>query len=145
MKNKRAIVMMAIAILFGLAAVVLASRWLLRQPAASADRIVVAASDVNLGQRITPEMLKLADWPVDSRPKGAYTDPVKVTGRVLKSSILAGEPVSDAKLAPAGTVGGLSALITEGKRAITVRVNDVIGVAGFALPGNFVDIIVSTQ
>jgi pilus assembly protein CpaB len=145
MKNKRAIVMMAIAILFGLAAVVLASRWLLRQPSASADRIVVAASDVNLGQRITPEMLKLAEWPVDSRPKGAYTDPVKVTGRVLKSSILAGEPVSDAKLAPAGTVGGLSALITEGKRAITVRVNDVIGVAGFALPGNFVDIIVSTQ
>jgi pilus assembly protein CpaB len=145
MKNKRAIVMMAIAVLFGLAAVVVASRWLLRQPAASADRIVVAASDVNLGQRITPEMLKLADWPADSRPKGAYADPVKVTGRVLKSSILAGEPVSDAKLAPAGTVGGLSALITEGKRAITVRVNDVIGVAGFALPGNFVDIIVSTQ
>jgi pilus assembly protein CpaB len=145
MKNKRAIVMMAIAILFGLAAVVLASRWLLRQPAAVADRIVVAASDVNLGQRITPEMLKLAEWPADSRPKGAYADPAKVTGRVLKSSILAGEPVSDAKLAPAGTVGGLSALITEGKRAITVRVNDVIGVAGFALPGNFVDIIVSTQ
>jgi pilus assembly protein CpaB len=145
MKNKRAIVMMAIAILFGLAAVVVASRWLLRQPAASADRIVVAAGDVNLGQRITPEMLKLTEWPADSRPKGAYTDPVKVTGRVLKSSILAGEPVSDAKLAPAGTVGGLSALITEGKRAITVRVNDVIGVAGFALPGNFVDIIVSTQ
>ena len=56
-----------------------------------------------------------------------------------------GEPVSDVKLAPAGTLGGLSALITEGKRAITVRVNDVIGVAGFALPGNYVDIIVSTQ
>jgi pilus assembly protein CpaB len=145
MKNKRAIVMMAIAILFGLGAVVLASRWLLRQPATSADRIVVAASDVNLGQRLTPDMLKLAEWPVDSLPKGAYSDALKVTGRVLKSSILRGEPVSDAKLAPAGTLGGLSALITEGKRAITVRVNDVIGVAGFALPGNFVDIIVSTQ
>jgi pilus assembly protein CpaB len=90
-------------------------------------------------------MLKLAEWPVDSLPKGAYSDALKVTGRVLKSSILRGEPVSDAKLAPAGTLGGLSALITEGKRAITVRVNDVIGVAGFALPGNFVDIIVSTQ
>jgi pilus assembly protein CpaB len=64
---------------------------------------------------------------------------------VLKSSILRGDPISEAKLAPAGTLGGLSALITEGKRAITVRVNDVIGVAGFALPGNYVDIIVSTQ
>jgi pilus assembly protein CpaB len=145
MKNKRAIVMMAIAILFGLAAVVLASRWLLKQPSGNAGRIVVAASDVNLGQRLTPDMLKLADWPVDSLPKGAYDDPQKVTGRVLKSSVLRGEPVSDAKLAPAGTLGGLSALITEGKRAITVRVNDVIGVAGFALPGNYVDIIVSTQ
>jgi pilus assembly protein CpaB len=145
MKNKRALTMMAIAILFGLAAVGLASRWLLRQPATGGDKIVVAAADVNLGQRLTPDMLKLAEWPVDSLPKGAYGDPLKLNGRVLKTSILRGEPVSDAKLAPAGTVGGLSALITEGKRAITVRVNDVIGVAGFALPGNYVDIIVSTQ
>jgi pilus assembly protein CpaB len=145
MKNKRAIAMMAIAILFGLAAVVLASRWLLRQPGGSADRIVVADADVNLGQRLTPDMLKLAEWPKDSLPKGAYNDPAKLTGRVLKSSILRGDPISEAKLAPAGTLGGLSALITEGKRAITVRVNDVIGVAGFALPGNYVDIIVSTQ
>lgn len=145
MKNKRAIVMMAIAILFGLAAVVLASRWLLKQPGGNSGRIVVAAGDVNLGQRLAPDMLKLADWPADSLPKGSYDDPQKLNGRVLKSSVLRGEPVSDAKLAPAGTLGGLSALITEGKRAITVRVNDVIGVAGFALPGNYVDIIVSTQ
>jgi pilus assembly protein CpaB len=145
MKNKRAIVMMGIAILFGLGAVVLASRWLLRQPTSGADRIVVASGDVNLGQRLTPDMLKLVEWPAGSRPQGAYSDPQKVTGRVLKSSILRGEPLSESKLAPIGTVGGLSALITEGKRAITVRVNDVIGVAGFALPGNYVDIIVSTQ
>ncbi|MBC7454804.1 MAG: Flp pilus assembly protein CpaB [Massilia sp.] len=145
MKNKRAIIIMCIAVLFGLAAVVLASRWLLRQPSGNADRIVIAAADVNLGQRLTPDMLKLSEWPVESLPAGAFHDPLTVTGRVLKSSILRGEPVSDAKLAPAGTLGGLSALITEGKRAITVRVNDVIGVAGFALPGNYVDIIVSTQ
>jgi pilus assembly protein CpaB len=144
MKNKRALVVMAIAVLFGLTAVILASRWLLLQPTASAGHIVVAAADINLGQRLTPEMLKLAEWPADSMPKGAFTDPAKLAGRVLKSSVLGGEPVSEAKLAPAGTLGGLSALITEGKRAITVRVNDVIGVAGFALPGNYVDIIVST-
>jgi pilus assembly protein CpaB len=51
----------------------------------------------------------------------------------------------ESKLAPPGTKGGLSAVVAEGKRAITVRVNDVVGVAGFALPGNFVDILVSTQ
>ena len=145
MKNKRALVVMALAILFGLAAVVLASRWLLLQPNANAGRIVVASADINLGQRLAPGMLKLADWPADSVPKGAFDDPKKLDGRVLRSSVLAGEPVSEAKLAPSGTTGGLSAVIAEGKRAITVRVNDVIGVAGFALPGNYVDIIVSMQ
>ncbi|MFC5552284.1 Flp pilus assembly protein CpaB [Massilia aerilata] len=145
MKNKRAVAMMAIAILFGLAAVVFASRWLLSQPGSSSGKIAVAAVDISLGQRLTPEMFKLADWPAHSVPKGAFTDPQKLNGRVLKNNLVMGEPVSEAKLAPAGTLGGLSALITEGKRAITVRVNDVIGVAGFALPGNYVDIIVSMQ
>jgi len=145
MKNQRALIVMAIAVVFALAAVALAGRWLLRQPSSSAGRIVVAGADINLGQRLTPEMLKMADWPADSMPKHAFADPAKLSGRVLKSSVLVGEPLSEAKLAPAGTLGGLSALITEGKRAITVRVNDVVGVAGFALPGNYVDIIVSTQ
>jgi pilus assembly protein CpaB len=136
---------MTIAILFGLTAVVFASRWLLSQPSGASGRILVAGTDISIGQRLTPEMFKLADWPADSVPKGAFADPQKLGGRVLKTNLLAGEPVSEAKLAPVGTLGGLSALITEGKRAITVRVNDVIGVAGFALPGNYVDIIVSTQ
>ena len=145
MKNRRAYLMMAVAIVLGLAAVALASRWLLGQAPANAARIVVATADVSLGQRLSPEMLKLSEWPTDSLPAGAVKDPMKLIGRVVKASVLRGEPLTDAKLAPAGTLGGLSALITEGKRAITVRVNDVIGVAGFALPGNFVDILVSTQ
>ncbi|MGF6272043.1 pilus assembly protein CpaB [Massilia sp. UYP11] len=145
MKNKRAVTMMALAVVLGLLAVALAASWLLNAPGASAGRIVVAKADVDIGQRLTPEMFKLADWPADSVPKGAFTDPAPLGGRVLRSSLLAGEPISEAKLAPAGTLGGLSALITEGKRAITVRVNDVIGVAGFTLPGNYVDIIVSTE
>jgi pilus assembly protein CpaB len=145
MKNKRAFIVMAVAIVFGLAAVVFASRWLLSQPNGNGGRIAVAAADITLGQRLAPEMFKLAEWPADSVPKGAFTDPQKLSGRVLKSNLQMGEPVSEAKLAPSGTLGGLSALITEGKRAITVRVNDVIGVAGFALPGNYVDIIVSMQ
>jgi len=145
MKNKRALILMAVAILFGLAAVAFASRWLLTQPGGTNGRILVAKTDISLGQRLTPEMFKLADWPAGSMPKGAFTDPQQISGRVLKSNLVMDEPVSEAKLAPAGTLGGLSALITEGKRAITVRVNDVIGVAGFALPGNYVDIIVSTQ
>lgn len=145
MKNRRALLMMALAVVFGLAAVALASRWLLRQTPGGSNKIVVAAQDVNLGQRLTPEMLKQIDWPSDTLPRGALRDGGKLVGRVLKNSVLRDEPLSEAKLAPAGTLGGLSALIAEGKRAITVRVNDVVGVAGFALPGNFVDIIVNTQ
>lgn len=145
MKNKRAYVVMAVAILFGLAAVIFASRWLLNQPGNASGRIVVAAADISLGQRVTPDMFKLAEWPADSVPKGAFTDPKQLDGRVLKTNVLMGEPLVEARLAPVGTQGGLSAVITEGKRALTVRVNDVIGVAGFALPGNYVDVIVSTQ
>ena len=145
MKNRRALWMMALAVIFGMGAVLMASRWLLRQTPTTANRIVVAAADVSLGQRLTPEMMKSLDWPADNLPRGALHDPSKLVGRVLRTSVLRDEPLSEAKLAPAGTVGGLSALITEGKRAITVRVNDVVGVAGFALPGNFVDILVNTQ
>jgi pilus assembly protein CpaB len=137
--------MMALAVVLGLLAVALAARWLLNAPVPAAGRIVVAKSDIDIGQRLTPALFIVVDWPTASVPKGAFTEPQPLNGRVLRSSLLAGEPVSEAKLAPAGTLGGLSALITEGKRAITVRVNDVIGVAGFALPGNYVDIIVSTE
>jgi pilus assembly protein CpaB len=144
MKYRRALLMLALAVVTGLAAVLLASRWLLRQTP-NAERVVVAAADVSLGQRLTPEMLKLSDWPANSLPAGAVRDPAVLNGRVLKTSILRGEALTEARLALAGTMGGLSALIGEGKRAMAVRVNDVVGVAGFALPGNFVDILVNTQ
>ncbi|MBZ2206066.1 Flp pilus assembly protein CpaB [Massilia soli] len=145
MKNKRALIMMAVAVLFGIAAVVLASLWLAKQSAKSAQRVVVAVADVGRGQKLLPEMLKLEEISVKNLPKDAFTDFSKLADRVLKSNIMRGEVLSEDKLAPPGTVGGLSAMITEGKRAITVRVNDVIGVAGFALPGNYVDVIVHLE
>jgi pilus assembly protein CpaB len=144
MKNMRALAMLTVATIAALAAVLFASRWMQTQ-ATPSMKVVVAATDINLGQRLTPEFVKLVDWPAGSIPAGAFTDPQKLDGRVLKTSAQRGEPLLDAKLAPVGTLGGLSAVIGEGKRAITVRVNDVIGVAGFALPGNYVDIIVNTQ
>lgn len=145
MKNTRTLIVLAVAILSGLLAVMLAARWLDRQSNSGITRIAVAATEISLGQRLTPELVKLVDWPKDSLPPGSHADIGKLEGRVLKSALQRGEPVLDAKLAPLGTQGGLSAVIAEGKRAITVRVNDVIGVAGFALPGNYVDIIVNTQ
>jgi pilus assembly protein CpaB len=144
MKNSRAVLMLVVAVIAGMAAVIMASRWLM-QKSGDVNKVAVAAADANLGQRLTPELVKLVDWPAGSMPQGAFADLTKLDGRVLKNSVLRGEPLMESKLAPVGTKGGLSAVIEDGKRAITVRVNDVIGVAGFALPGNYVDIIVNTQ
>ena len=145
MKNKRAIMMMAVAVLLGLGAVVLASFWMNKQSANTAHRVVVAISDIASGQKLVPEMLRLDSIKAANVPKNAFTDFSKLADRVLKANVMRGEVLSEDKLAPPGTVGGLSAMITEGKRAITVRVNDVIGVAGFALPGNYVDVIVHLE
>lgn len=145
MKNTRTWVILSMAILSGFLAVLLAGRWLDRQSHSDITQVVVARTEISLGQRLAPEMLKLVDWPKNSLPPGAHLSTEKLDGRVLKAGLQRGEPVLEAKLAPQGTQGGLSAVISEGKRAITVRVNDVIGVAGFALPGNYVDIIVNTQ
>lgn len=145
MKNTRALIVLAIALLAGLGAMLIAQRWLNHQSASGVSRVAVAATEISLGQRISPEMVKLIDWPSGSVPPGVVDDVSKLQGRVVRSGLQRGEPVLEAKLAPQGTQGGLSAVISEGRRAITVRVNDVIGVAGFALPGNYVDIIVNTQ
>lgn len=145
MKNPRAVLMVVIAIVLGLGAVVLASRWVSQQATVASSKVVVAAKDLDLGTRLSPELLKTVDWPTASLPPGAIQDPKTLDTRVIKTSLLRGEPVLEAKLAPLGAKGGLSAVIGEGKRAITVRVNDVIGVAGFALPGNYVDIVVNTE
>lgn len=145
MKNMKAVVMIAISVVAGLVAVVAAARWVTQQAAVSTNRVAVSATDIQLGQALNPEMVKLVDWPHDSIPPGAFADQASINGRVTKVAIQRGEPVLESKLAPVGSKAGLSAVIASGKRAMTVKVNEVVGVAGFALPGNYVDIIVSTQ
>jgi pilus assembly protein CpaB len=145
MKNPRAIAMIVISLLVGLVAVVIATNWITQQANQASTKVVVARTDIDLGSKLSPEALTSVDWPSKSIPPGAFTDPAKLDARVLKTSITRGEPILENKLAPIGTKGGLSAVVPAGKRAMTVRVNDVIGVAGFALPGNFVDIVVNTQ
>lgn len=137
--------MILVSVAIGLGAVVLASRWMSQQANVASSKVVVAAADIDLGTPLTPQMLKVAEWPKGSVPAGATDDIKTLDTRVLKTSVSRGEPVLESKLAPLGSTGGLSAVIKEGNRAMTVRVNDVVGVAGFALPGNFVDIVVNTE
>lgn len=145
MKNSRAMLMIGFSLLIGLVAVVLAARWISQQASLATTQVVVASRDIDLGSVLNPSMLQVTTWPSGSIPNGSVADLQSLDGRVIKTSILRGEPILDAKLAPVGTKGGLSAVISEGKRAITVKVNEVIGVAGFALPGNHVDVMVNTQ
>ncbi|NBQ67690.1 MAG: Flp pilus assembly protein CpaB [Nitrosomonadaceae bacterium] len=145
MKNTRALLMIVVSLLLGSAAVVVAGKWINEQTRVDASSVFVALRDIDAGTRLTPEMLKKTDWPSGSVPAGSFRDGEPLRNRVLKTHLVTGEPVLESKLAPIGTSGGLSGVIAEGKRAITVRVNDVIGVAGFALPGNLVDILVSAK
>ena len=145
MRHTRAIALIVLALVVALAAVLVALRWINAQAAPSSSKVAVASADINLGARLAPEMITLVDWPAGALPPGAIGDPRLLETRVARSNIGRGEPVLESKLAPVGTVGGLSAALGDGKRAMTVRVNDVVGVAGFALPGNFVDVLVNTQ
>ena len=142
--RSRGLLMLFIAVIAGLAAVALAARWMQNQGGAK-SRIAVATTDIAIGGRISPEMVRLADWFEGSVPAGAFVDGEKLDGRVVLQSVQRGEPLTEPRLAPVGTKGGLSAVVPAGKRAMTVRVNDVVGVAGFALPGTFVDVMVNTQ
>lgn len=142
--RSRGLLMLLVALLAGLMAVVMAARWMQSQ-GGDGSRIAVASQDIVLGTVLTPDMVKLVGWPRGQEPAGAHTDLARLQGRVITTSLQRGEPILDARLAPEGTKGGLVSLVVPGKRAMTVRVNDVVGVAGFALPGTFVDVLVSTQ
>ena len=145
MKNLKAIGLLLLALIIGLATAVYAAGWIAKQGNIASNKVIVAAADIELGSKITAQMLTSADWPSGSVPPGAFKDVKELQDRVVKVSVLRGEALQERKLAPQGTLGGLSAVIAEGKRAMTVRVNDVVGVAGFALPGNYVDVMVNAQ
>lgn len=145
MRNTRALTMIVVSLVAGVMAIVFAARWLSEQGNMMTRKVAVAAIDLSLGQPVLPEHIKLIDWPGGSVPVGVFSSQEDLKDRVIRVNLLRDEPILESKLAPLGTKGGLSAIIAEGKRAITVRVNEVIGVAGFALPGNYVDIIVSTK
>jgi pilus assembly protein CpaB len=144
MKNLKAFGLLFIAVLIGLTAAVYAAN-MATTPTVASNKVIVAAVDIELGGKINPQMLSSVDWPSASVPAGAFKDIKDVQDRVVMTGVMRGEAILERKLAPPGSQGGLSAVIAQGKRAMTVRVNDVVGVAGFALPGNYVDVMVNAQ
>ena len=106
-------------------------------------QVVVAAQRLPLGVRLTERNLRLAPWSRAVSLKGSFTDPKEIVGRGVIVPMISNEPVLESKLAPREAGAGLTPAIPDGMRAVGVKVNDVIGVAGFALPGTRVDVILT--
>lgn len=110
--------------------------------------VVVAARPIQLGQALTPDLMRMQAWPADALPEGAFTQVSQLTtgqARVALRAIEPNEPILASRISGAGGRATLSATITAGHRAVAIRVNDVVGVAGFVLPGDFVDVLLTRQ
>jgi pilus assembly protein CpaB len=144
MRNKRFFVVLAGALVFGLLAAVTVSRYLSSAQAYSKNlnRVVVAKVAIPVGTKIIPEQVMVVQFSKESTPDGVFDSTEKLVGRVAIMNIAPREPVTESRLAPEGTAGGLSAVIPEGYRAMTVKVDDVVGISGFIMPGTLVDVVV---
>lgn len=151
------IVMLAAALVFGVSAAFLAKFWLENQtpetvavkerPAVPLRTVVVAKQSLRFGMQVTQAHLNEIEWPEGAIPKGAFakvSDILKSGNkRLVLSAIAVNEPVLREKITGPGQRATLSALVAEGKTAVAISVNDVLGVAGFVLPGERVDILLT--
>jgi pilus assembly protein CpaB len=149
--------MIGFAVVFGLLAVFIAQTWLSSQAAMQAKNrepakgvqtqtIVVASQELRYGTELTPAMLKEVPWTTDAVPAGAFGKVSDIVGRgrrIVLAAIEPNEPVLALKITGSGERATLSSLVGPGMKAVTIRVNDVEGVAGFVLPGDHVDVVLT--
>lgn len=107
--------------------------------------VVVAAYPIALGTPLKIENLQVKQWPEDLVPDSSFQNVNEIIGRVMKTDVIAGEPILSTKLAPTGSGGGVPGLIPSGMRAFTVAVTVVSGVGGFILPGTRVDVLATVS
>ena len=107
--------------------------------------VIVAAVNLPLGAELRPEDLRIVEWPAKAVPAAAFGSADQVVGRGLIQAVVENEPILPAKLAPEGAGAGLPPVIPAGMRALSVRVNDVVGVAGYVLPGTRVDVVATVN
>jgi pilus assembly protein CpaB len=142
----RALLYLVAAIFAALGTAVLLTRYMDSRIAAvrvPTEKVVVAASDLSMATKLQPDQLTVVDWPVASRPGGTVKDPKDLEGKVVNAGITKGEPILLSKIAAGEGKSALSTVLPAGARAVSVRVDDVIGVAGFIHPGDHVDVIVT--
>ncbi len=151
MVKRRTFTLIAIAALLALGAALAANNWALARTAINAElretetQVVVASVAIPYGQKIEEQHVNLAVVPKSIAPANAYTSTMEVVGRVAKLQHYAGEVLREERFAEHDEGSTLAAMIEKRKRAVTVRVNDVVGVAGFLLPGNRVDVLATRK
>jgi len=145
MRNKRFFLVLVGALIFGVLAAVSVSRYLSSAQGftKNLNKVAVAKVPIPIGSKIIPEQIMVVQFPKESTPDGAFDTPEKLAGRVAVSNIAVREPITESRLAPEGTAAGLSAIIPEGYRAMTVKVDDAAGISGFIMPGTLVDVVVT--
>jgi pilus assembly protein CpaB len=142
---------LALALVFGALATFMALGWLKGQSRKQAGvnmemkPIVVAAKDLDPASALGQDQVVVRHWPRENCPKGSFTRVEDVVGRVTAYPFGAGEPILEIKLAPQGVAPGLTALLDSEKRAMTVKVDEASGVAGFLSPDNRVDVVVTME
>src|ERR1700682_2332976 len=144
MRNKRFFFVLAGSLIFGLLAAVSVSRYMSSAQAytKNLNRVAVAKVAIPLGTKIIPEQLTMVQFSKESTPDGTFESAEQVAGRVAVVNIAPREPITEPTLAPEGAAGRLSAFIPEGVRAMTVKVDCVVGISGFIMPGTLVDVVV---
>jgi pilus assembly protein CpaB len=158
--NIKVLIMAGLAVSFGAVSYFAGNHWLdsqakarvasdgPREPAVVMSTVVVAAEQVRFGQQITAEKLKEVPWPADAVPEGAFKTIAEITakeGRRAIKTLDAGEPVLAVKITGENGRAGLSGIIAEGMRAVTIPVDLVNGVGGFVMPGDRVDIVLTKR
>ncbi|MFO7529721.1 MAG: Flp pilus assembly protein CpaB [Marinobacter sp.] len=145
----KSVLMLSFALIMGLGAAYLARGWALDRFATPTTEdgvpVVVAALQIPFGKKVEASDLKVATMPKAMVPSSALTEAKEIEGSVATTTIYPGEMILKEKVAAFGGGSALSAVIAPNKRAVTVRVNDVIGVAGFLMPGNRVDIVAAKR
>jgi pilus assembly protein CpaB len=148
MNNNRLVIGLVVAVVIAL----LFSTFVYRQfkqattvkPVAT-QNLVVAAAALQLGTRLDASNLRVIAWPATQPVAGMFTRIEDCTNRAVITNLAENEPVLESKLAPKESGAGLPATIPEGMRAVSVAVNEVVGVAGFVIPGTMVDVLVTGQ
>src|SRR5574341_723338 len=155
MKRYRPLAFFGVALLLGLITSVMVFSWLQNEknrlmaapiPLSRNVQVLVSNGDLSWGTKLTPEMMQLQEFPPGAIPEGHFTSLEAIKDRVLLVDMKRNELVLESKLAPLGTTsGGVAAVTDVNKRAMSVKVDDVIGVAGFIKPADRVDVMVTIE